>query len=282
MNIRTSLSRKYLASSVSAPSAERHAARRVWWCRFLLHALTAIGSSTRRVLLPVLGLVVMVIGASASSASSQIQAGIRHVVVPASVSAADDAITIDPSLDRLPRSTRNIVGGLVPVRLIIPKMRLNALILGLGPDRNGAMQAPRIGRPNDPIWSDVYWWNAGVMPGQIGNAVIAGHVNRPDASPSTFTYLNRLVPGDQIQVVTRDGHILVFIVTAKDAPLVSLHGNNDPVIERIFGPALMSNLNLMTCWGEWDGKQFNRRLVVYSKLASPSPFPAATDTVPVG
>lgn len=179
-----------------------------------------------------------------------------------------------------PRSTlggsqeARLMGALRPSRLVIAKIGLNAPILALDPDATGAMQAPRIGGASNPIWTEVYWWDVGAQPGAIGNAVIAGHVNRPDASPSTFTHLNRLVPGDTIQVITSGGTTLTFRVTAKDTPSVYVHGSNDPTIERIFGPALTPNLNLMTCWGEWDGTEFNQRLVVYSTLVGPSPFPS--------
>jgi hypothetical protein len=37
-------------------------------------------------------------------------------------------------------------------------------------------------------------------------------------------------------------------------------------VQRIFGPSLTPNLNLLTCWGTWDGTTYNRRLVVYSTL----------------
>ncbi|MGH2516296.1 MAG: class F sortase [Ktedonobacterales bacterium] len=171
--------------------------------------------------------------------------------------------------------------GLAPVRLLIPKMGLSAPILALGPDPNGGMQAPRIGGPTNPVWSEVYWWDAGAAPGEFGNAVIAGHVNRPDASPSTFTKLNLLVPGDLIQVVLANDRTLTFRVTDKNAPLVYVQGGSDPTVERIFGPSLTPNLNLMTCWGEWDGTEFNRRLVVYSTLVGSSPFPAQPNEVTV-
>lgn len=167
------------------------------------------------------------------------------------------------------------LAGLAPARLIIPKLHLDAPILSLGPTPSGAMQAPQRGGPTDPVWSEVYWWNPGPEPGQIGNAVIAGHVNRPDGSPSTFTSLNRLVPGDMLQVVTLSGQTLRFQVRAKDAPLVYVRAANDPTIGRIFGPASTPNLNLMTCWGTWDGSEYNRRLVVYSTLVGPSPFPTS-------
>lgn len=153
-------------------------------------------------------------------------------------------------------------------------MRLDAPILAVGADATGAMIAPRAPSSSDPIWSSVYWWDLGALPGQTGNAVIAGHVNRPDASPSTFTNLNLLVPGDHIEVVTAGGQALTFVVTSKETPLIQDHDPGDPAFIRVFGPSLTSNLNLITCWGEWIGNTFNRRLVIHSTLVSPSPFGA--------
>lgn len=163
--------------------------------------------------------------------------------------------------------------GLTPRRLIIPKLHLDAPILPVGADASGAMLAPQIGGPSNPVWSSVYWWGIGAEPGQRGNAVIAGHVNKPDGSPSTFTHLNMLEPGDKVEVITQSGRVLTFTVRQKNTPLVYVRKMNDPTMGRIFGPSLTPNLNLMTCWGEWDGKEYNRRLVVYTTLDGPSPFP---------
>jgi predicted small lipoprotein YifL len=153
-----------------------------------------------------------------------------------------------------------------PQQLIIAKIGLDAPVVGLGPDANGAMQAPR-GKPaNDPIWTQVYWWNVGATPGQVGNAVIAGHINRSDGSPSTFTSLDRLVVGDSIQIVDVSGVTRTFVVMEKRAVSAYASGGNDPIINDIFGPALTANLNLLTCWGKWDGKQYNQRLLVRAVL----------------
>src|SRR5262249_41927931 len=98
--------------------------------------------------------------------------------------------------EAVPKRQSNIA----PLRLLIPRIGLSAGILALGPAANGAMQAPQRGGPQDPVWSEVYWWKVGTIPGQTGNAVIAGHVNRPNGSPSTFTYLDKLRVGDSIEV----------------------------------------------------------------------------------
>lgn len=163
--------------------------------------------------------------------------------------------------------------GLAPRWLIIPKLRLRAPIFAVGADASGAMLAPQIGAPSNPVWRSVYWWDVGVMPGQIGNAVIAGHVNKPDGSPSTFTHLDALKPGDKLEVITQNGHVLTFTVRAKSAPQVYVQKTNDPTMAQIFGPTLTPTLNLMTCWGQWDGKEYDQRLVITSALDGPSPFP---------
>lgn len=284
MSVLDPLSRKHANSSAPAPSADGHAIGWTWQRHSLPRAVSATGSSAPRTLPPIISLVLLLaLAFSACSGGRSLPAGVPNAAGPSHNSARTTGAdhVNDPEIDRPARPLANAADGLAPVRLIIPKMGLDALILSLGPDTTGAMQAPRTGGPTDPVWSEVYWWNVGALPGQTGNAVIAGHVNRPDASPSTFTDLNRLIPGDQINVVTRSGRVLVFRVIAKDAPLVYVHGGNDPTIQRIFGPATTPNLNLMTCWGEWDGTQFNRRLVVYSKLDGPSPFPS-NGGVPIG
>ena len=170
-----------------------------------------------------------------------------------------------------PTPTPVAEADLAPARIIVPRLHLNALVLPVGADVNGAMLAPRQGQADDPVWSEVYWGDVGALPGQVGNAVVAGHVNRPDGSASTFTHLDALVPGDAIDVVTANAGTLHFRVTAKESATVYVHGGNDPTIERIFGPASTPNLNLMTCWGQWDGTQYNQRLVIYSTLVGQTP-----------
>ena len=46
-----------------------------------------------------------------------------------------------------------------------------------------------------------------------------------------------------------------------------MRSSNDPTMGRIFGPALTPHLNLLTrAWVNWDGKEYNQRLVIYSTL----------------
>ncbi|HEU5367437.1 MAG TPA: class F sortase [Ktedonobacterales bacterium] len=154
-----------------------------------------------------------------------------------------------------------------PVRLTSSKARINASVIPVGEDAHGAMLAPE-GPNSDPIWFTTFWWKYGAKPGQIGNAVIAGHLDRKDGSPAVFWWLRLLRVGDSVYVRTSQGTTLRYVVTDVEIYLNPTSGPNDPVLQRIFGPAKTANLNLITCAGDWTGKEYTKKLVVYTTLAS--------------
>ena len=71
-----------------------------------------------------------------------------------------------------------------------PRMRL-------GLDPTGALEAPR-------DFSVAGWWTGGSRPGEVGPAVIAGHVDSK-TGPAVFYELGRLHKGDAVYVRLRDG-----------------------------------------------------------------------------
>jgi sortase (surface protein transpeptidase) len=149
----------------------------------------------------------------------------------------------------------------MPVRLLIPKLRVDAAVESAGQDQRGAMLAPA-GADN------VAWYKKNVRPGEVGNAVIGGHLDRADGSPAVFWEIDQLGPGDQLAVVDADGreHHFVVIGTAQ------FDTENVP-IEEIFGYSLHRRLNLITCAGRWDGVEqaYSRRLVVYTQFIETLP-----------
>jgi hypothetical protein len=70
----------------------------------------------------------------------------------------------------------------IPVHLTISKIKLDADVIPVGATDTGAMSTPKCQTADDPICGKVYWWSGGTVPGQRGNTVIAGHINRPDNS----------------------------------------------------------------------------------------------------
>jgi sortase (surface protein transpeptidase) len=156
-----------------------------------------------------------------------------------------------------------------PTHLSIPSLGVDAAILPVGTDHYGAMEAPGAGhQASDPIWGSAFWWKFGANPGQPGSAVLAGHVDRSDGSRAVFWNLSQIEPGDQITITEQGGQTYTFQVTEVASFPNPDGGPADPTIQRVFGPATTANLNLITCYGDWIGTEFNQRLVVFSTLMS--------------
>ncbi|HLH74114.1 MAG TPA: sortase [Chloroflexota bacterium] len=144
-----------------------------------------------------------------------------------------------------------------PLTLRIPKIGLDAPIESVGLDSDGAMATP-----SNPYWTG--WFDRGVLPGQLGNAVIDGHLDSAIYGAAVFWNLRELKPGDKVEVEMPAQRNLTFVVTRT----ASYPYNNAPIND-IFGPASTANLNLITCAGDFDRatRNYNQRLVVYAKLA---------------
>ncbi|MFC3885184.1 class F sortase [Bacillus songklensis] len=142
-----------------------------------------------------------------------------------------------------------------PVYLEIPKLALTASIEAKGLLKNGQMAVP-----DDR--DTVAWYAPGAIPGQKGNAVMAGHVD-DKKGPAVFYYLNRLTIGDFIHIQDKNGVKLTFVVTKK----IAYDRHNAP-IALIFGSSGAKHLNLITCTGSFNRKQgtHEKRLVVYTTL----------------
>jgi len=149
-----------------------------------------------------------------------------------------------------------------PAQLRIAALHINAPVMSVGATASGVMDAPTSKAIHSPYWTSVFWYNGGAAPGQAGNAVIAGHVDRVGGDPAIFWSLSSLVPGTMITVVTHEGKTLQFVVNR----VVSYAANapSDNVINAVFGPTNAHHLNLITCSGVWTGNGYDKRLVVFT------------------
>ncbi len=146
-----------------------------------------------------------------------------------------------------------------PSTFSIPKLGVNNVeVESVGLDKESKMDIPK-------DEDNVAWYNLGAKPGERGNAVIAGHFDNKDGSPSVFYDINKLKPGDELKVKDKDGKEYIYAVTeVKTYELTEF-----PLIE-VFGAGDKPMLNLITCEGEYDksSKLYSHRLVVYSELQS--------------
>jgi sortase A len=142
----------------------------------------------------------------------------------------------------------------LPVRLIIPAIHVDAAIEQVGDTPDGTMEAPR-------AWQDVGWYGLGFRPGDVGSAVIAGHLDSI-TDRAVFWDLNRLRVGDEVNVQDDDGSHLTFAVVGR-----MVYAADNAPLEKIFGPAEAPGLNLVTCNGsfDWGSGNYDKRLVVYTR-----------------
>ena len=148
----------------------------------------------------------------------------------------------------------------LPVRLVIPAIHVDAAVEQVGNASDGAMDVP-------VEWADVGWYGLGFRPGDLGSAVIDGHLDSTTA-PAVFWDLGRLQVGDQLQVWNDDGSLLSFAVVSK-----GLYAFDNAPMLQIFGPADVPGLNLVTCNGtfDWASRNYDKRLVVYTQEVVAAP-----------
>jgi Sortase domain len=125
-----------------------------------------------------------------------------------------------------------------PTRLLIPAIGVEAPVLALGRNPDGTAQVPE-------TVSVAGWYDLGPRPGQLGPAVLLGHVDSK-TGPGIFYRLRSLLPGDAVTVVS-GGQVLHFVVSQ----LISYSKDAFPTTA-VFGPTPDAELRLITCSGPFD------------------------------
>lgn len=129
-----------------------------------------------------------------------------------------------------------------PVAIDIPSIGIrtsNFVNLGLASD--GTLQVPK-------DFSSVGWYTGGPAPGQLGPAILAGHVDSRNG-PAIFYRLGALRPGAKVTVSRGDRSKVTFVVDrvqsfAKDRFPTAL----------VYGSTTRAELRLITCGGSFDPK----------------------------
>ncbi|WP_327181768.1 class F sortase [Streptomyces sp. NBC_01334] len=159
------------------------------------------------------------------------------------------AATEGPQGKHLPRSR--------PVRLLIPKIAVDAPFVDLAIGPTGQLEPP----PANDV-NLVGWHAKGASPGETGTAIIAGHVDTK-TSPAVFAGLNGLAKGDSFQVLRADGAKASFRVDS-----VETFDKADFPSERVYGDTPEAQVRLITCAGAYDRrvKDYTDNLVVFAHL----------------
>ncbi len=140
----------------------------------------------------------------------------------------------------------------LPVRLVIPKIGVDAPVSVKTVGANGVMQPP-----NGP--EDVAWYDFSARPGSGGNAVFSAHLDYHDYGPAVFWRLKELKKGDAVEVLLVDGSVREYQVVLS----VTYPATSAPVQE-IVGATSSEMVTLITCAGTFDeaSRQYDQRLIV--------------------
>jgi len=147
------------------------------------------------------------------------------------------------------------VKSAVLTRLKIPNINVDAKIEYVGLTEGGAMDVPK-----GP--ADVAWFALGTRPGDVGNAVIAGHRGWKQGKTAVFDDLDKLRKGDKVEVEDDTGKIISFIVTKTSTY------DKDAIVPEVFTSDSGKRLNLISCVGDWDKvtQSSTKRLVVFTDI----------------
>ena len=123
-----------------------------------------------------------------------------------------------------------------PENVRIPALGVNSDLMGLGLLADGSLEVP-------PGPFPAGWYTGAPTPGEIGPAIITGHV-RWNAVEGVFAGLDTLEPHDRIIVARRDGTKAVFEVSE----VVEYEKSAFPT-KVVYGNIDHAGLRLITCGG---------------------------------
>ncbi|MFG3707877.1 class F sortase [Micromonospora sp. NPDC047670] len=129
-----------------------------------------------------------------------------------------------------------------PTTISIPRIGVDASIMSLGTNPDGTVQVPPLEQAQL-----AGWYEPGPSPGEVGNAVIVGHVDSAAMGPAVFFSLGALQPGDTITVTREDGQQATFTVES-----VKAYPKTEFPTEQVYGPSDRPGLRVVTCGGVFD------------------------------
>ena len=143
----------------------------------------------------------------------------------------------------------------VPQRLRIPAIGVDSSLVALGLADDGSLETP-------PGAFPAGWFTGAPTPGEIGPAIIAGHVRY--VTPGVFERLAELAPGDRIHVARQDGTTATFAVRTVE----HVDKSRFPT-KKVYGDLDHPGLRLITCGGlDARTAAFEQNVVVFADLVA--------------
>lgn len=143
-----------------------------------------------------------------------------------------------------------------PKKIVIQKIGVDAYVQKVGVDQN-----KKVAVPNNVHLAA--WFSESVRPGENGLSIIDGHVSGRKIE-GVFKNLKNLQKGDTFIIERGNGTRLTFKVFATQT--VPESQATTPLFSQ--NPKVLSQLNLITCGGNFDKKtqQYSDRVIVSAEL----------------
>jgi len=232
-----------------------------WWGEsWSRHRIVVLGAVAVAVLSAVSLVVWSESQAFALSDAQSVGATAEEVIAPVAAPSAETGIkpaAVPPPIEVVRAS--DPMDASAPVRLTVDSISVDTSLMELGLQQDGTLEVP-------PDGTLAGWFTGAPTPGELGPAVIAGHVDW--IGPAIFHDLHLMAPGDLIEVERVNGSTAIFTVTK-----VGQYPKNEFPTEAVYGPVSFAGLRLITCGGVFDPAtgHYDDNIVVFAELVSSTP-----------
>lgn len=160
----------------------------------------------------------------------------------ASAAPAAPAVTELPA-PPAPSAPAPVLPASEPVALEIPALGIDRPVASVGISPDGTIEVPVPG----PAYDLPAWYRYSPTPGERGPAVVVGHVDHSDGTPSVFAGIGGLQPGEEVRIRRADGSTVNFRVTG-----IAGYPKTAFPTELVYGDLDHAGLRLITCSGGID------------------------------
>jgi hypothetical protein len=145
-----------------------------------------------------------------------------------------------------------------PTEIRIPRIGLTAKIINVALDAAGAIEVPPLEQAQL-----AGWYELGPSPGEVGNAVVVGHVDSYATGPAVFFEIGGLRSGDVIEIRRKDASVARFEVDS-----VKSYPKSAFPTDLVYGASDRAGLRLITCGGQFDkdARSYLNNVIVFAIL----------------
>lgn len=158
------------------------------------------------------------------------------------------------------------VPRVAPASIDIPKIKVHSTLIPTGLNPDNTLAAADVKHPQQASYYCVEdlqkICSSGVLPGQVGPAVILGHIDGAKQQ-GIFYYLNKLQIGDTVTITLKDGTVLTFQVYRIRQDSKTMFPT-----QVVYQPTSVPEIRLITCTGAWVGGNmgYGDNLIVFASL----------------